>query len=106
MCHDENERVPNEAPIGDDVANTPTAICIPVVLLEDHFEQLQWLPTAVDESAADQFESFAQVSGVLVRVISIPLILPAADELRVSDGDLDRVIAEPLRVQLRLPPAE
>ena len=95
--------VTNTDPVGTDRVCTPIVLNVPLVLIEDCSDQLWWTEEAMDYSAASQFQSTALISGILARIITIQLILPAADEVNATSCDLDEIAAEPVRVKLKTP---
>ena len=95
--------VTNTDRVGTDRVCKPIALNVPLVLIEDCSDQLWWTEEVMDYSAASQFRSTALISGILARIITIQLILPAADEVNATSCDLDEIIAEPVRVTLKTP---
>ena len=95
--------VTNTDAVSTDRVCTPIALNVPLVLIEDCEDQLWWTEEVMDYSAASQLRSTALISGILARIITIQLILPAADEVNAVSSDLDEITAEPLRVKLKTP---
>ena len=95
--------VANTDAVGSDRVCKPIALNVPLVLIEDCSDQLWWTEEVMDYSAALQFRSTALISGILARIITIQLILPSADEINAVSSDLDKIAAEPVRVELKTP---
>ncbi len=93
--------VTNTDAVGTDRVCTPIVLNVPLVLIEDCSDQLWWTEEAMDYSAASQLRSTALISGILARIITLQLILPAADEVNAVSSDLDEITAEPVRVKLK-----
>ena len=101
--HDRVVAVPNTGPIGTDRTCSSIVIPIPILFIEDCMEQVQWHPEPMDFSSAARLQAMASVSGTFIHIISVPLILPTADDVNEVSSDLDQIRAEPIRVTLKTP---
>lgn len=43
------------------------------------------------------------MSGILIRILTVQLILPAADEIGAISSDLDEITIDPVRLKFRTP---
>lgn len=97
----QGELIPNVEPVGNDTVLTPITVEVPLILFDNGLD-LIWYPEAMDKAAADRMSAYTMAGcQVAAYRVTVPIVLPAAQEIARVTRELHRLICEPLRVQMR-----
>src|SRR5690554_2140872 len=95
--------IPNSDPVGTDTVLTPVVVNVPLILLDNGTDFL-WYPEAMDASAADRIMAMSMAGGTVAAYrVTVPIVLPAAQEIESATAAPERLVCEPVRIQMRAP---